>query len=359
MPTIVTTVRATETARRNKNHSIHIAAILALVCLDFCIGVRVAFAGTVMQNNMRAAITDLPTVPFFESPDTADIRFIESFYANREYQPAWLNQDQLADLRKLGTVAQSHGLAGNTGFIPALSRQLKQAQSSVGFQTWAQLDVLATLTIAQLICDLRFGYLDPTLPAATNVDASRRASRCGFEFVQQAARADSLIDYLNSLTPDSPLYRRLKLSLAEHQRMTTVTPLRRVPPGRPLQVGMTSDRVPALRERLRIWPTVTDSLQFRRYDDTLATAVRNFQQQHRLEADGVLGKQTVTALNISTQERIEQLRVNMEWQRWALSDQQRSYLLVNIAHYITYLVHDGEVVWSGRIQVGRSDRPTI
>ena len=50
------------------------------------------------------------------------------------------------------------------------------------------------------------------------------------------------------------------------------------------------------------------------FDVDLIKAVKTFQFRHGLSVDGVVGDQTVTALNISVQTRLHQIELNME--RW-------------------------------------------
>ena len=53
-----------------------------------------------------------------------------------------------------------------------------------------------------------------------------------------------------------------------------------------------------------------------KYDRQLFEAVKKFQVRHGLEAKGLLGKQTVTAMNIKPEERQKQIILNMERWRW-------------------------------------------
>jgi L,D-transpeptidase YcbB len=69
------------------------------------------------------------------------------------------------------------------------------------------------------------------------------------------------------------------------------------------------------------------------FDQNLAVALRKFQLRHGLEAKGVLGKQTVVALNISPLERQRQIMLNMERWRWMPDNLGDEHFLVNIAAF--------------------------
>ncbi len=69
------------------------------------------------------------------------------------------------------------------------------------------------------------------------------------------------------------------------------------------------------------------------FDQNLAIALRRFQIRHGLEAKGLLGKQTIVALNISPEERQRQIILNMERWRWMPDNLGEEHFLVNIAGF--------------------------
>jgi murein L,D-transpeptidase YcbB/YkuD len=94
------------------------------------------------------------------------------------------------------------------------------------------------------------------------------------------------------------------------------------------------------------------------FDTALEQGVVAFQDRHNLEADGAIGAQTLAAMNVTVDERIDQIRVNLERLRWVVRDIEDEFVITNIASFRTYLVRDREIVWSGRSQVGRFYRQT-
>jgi murein L,D-transpeptidase YcbB/YkuD len=94
------------------------------------------------------------------------------------------------------------------------------------------------------------------------------------------------------------------------------------------------------------------------FDATLERAVRTFQQRHGLDADGIVGLQTLAALNIPVEERIRQLEINMERWRWVPRELGPRYLLVNIANFALEVVEQNHPVLTMRTVVGRPDRQT-
>jgi L,D-transpeptidase YcbB len=68
-------------------------------------------------------------------------------------------------------------------------------------------------------------------------------------------------------------------------------------------------------------------------DPQLVIALQRFQTRHGLEAKGLLGKQTIVAMNISPQERQRQIMLNMERWRWMPDNLGDEHFLVNIAGF--------------------------
>ena len=84
--------------------------------------------------------------------------------------------------------------------------------------------------------------------------------------------------------------------------------------------------------------------------------MRSFQRRHGLEGDGNVGRETVAALNVSVEDRIGQVVVNMERWRWLPDDLGRRHIRVNIADYSVEVWQDGKVVLAMKAVVGREYR---
>ncbi|MBE0567311.1 MAG: L,D-transpeptidase family protein, partial [Krumholzibacteria bacterium] len=94
------------------------------------------------------------------------------------------------------------------------------------------------------------------------------------------------------------------------------------------------------------------------YDPALAAAVGAFQRRHGLAADGIIGPQTLAALNVPADQRALQVTLNLERWRWLPREPGPRHLLVNIPDFSLALVEDGVPTLTMRAVVGRPDRPT-
>jgi murein L,D-transpeptidase YcbB/YkuD len=122
-----------------------------------------------------------------------------------------------------------------------------------------------------------------------------------------------------------------------------------------LKVGIQDERVPVLRERLGV-----NGNDGNTYDKALAEAVKKFQQQHDLSATGTLGAATLDALNGRAQpDHVTDIIIaNMERWRWMPHRFPDTYVIVNLPDFTLRVMHDGKLVWTTRIVIGKPEMPT-
>jgi murein L,D-transpeptidase YcbB/YkuD len=141
--------------------------------------------------------------------------------------------------------------------------------------------------------------------------------------------------YLNEFEPKNPQYQALKKLLVHYRALAAKGGWGIVEPGVNLKPGMTDPRVAEMRKLLTAtgdyeWQTPGDP-DF--YDEQLAIGVKRFQARHGLEAKGLIGKQTIIAMNVPVEERVRQIMLNMERWRWMPENLGDYYFLVNIAAF--------------------------
>jgi len=133
-----------------------------------------------------------------------------------------------------------------------------------------------------------------------------------------------------------------------------------VPPGRMMREGEEDERVPILRRRLiasgdlRPRQSYYNSYSF---DDELSSAVKHFQRRNGLRPTGRVERSTYPALNMTVEERINQLRLNLGRIRELMSSPvEERYVLVNIPAFQLEAVEKYEVQQRHRVIVGRTER---
>ena len=124
--------------------------------------------------------------------------------------------------------------------------------------------------------------------------------------------------------------------------------------GGALKPGMTDPRVGQMRANLKARGYAgIDNAQANFYDDNIVAVVEHFQRRNGLEADGVAGPKTIAAMNVTADERVRQIIVNMERWRWLPEQLGSRYVFVNQAGFEMFLVDKGQVVDRHKVIVGK------
>jgi murein L,D-transpeptidase YcbB/YkuD len=285
---------------------------------------------------------------------------LPAVYRAHEYAPLWHNPHSVEQLLAAIRTSELDGLDPSDYNLHTLERLLQQRRDSAADNKLAcELDLLLTDSLVRLGYHLNFGKVDPEA-----LDSDWNMTRYIEDMDTLVQQTDAIetgnIDLLlQSLRPQVPAYARLMAALAQYRELQARGGWAAVAPGETLKPGMSGERVAALRERLLVTtdmqPGTGDPASF---DAALETGVRAFQQRHGLEDDGIVGKTTLAALNVPVEQRIDQIRANLERARWVLHDLPETYILVDIAGFRVTYTRDGEIVWETRAQVGQPFRKT-
>jgi len=274
---------------------------------------------------------------------------IYAFYTQRSFRPAW-TAARASELRRALKDSEADGLDPSDYHLPILE-QLTPGQASF--------EILHTDALLRIADHLLFGKVD-----AASFDAHWNYTRspAGIDVPQRLELALASADIyaeIEKLKPTHQMYRTLKQELARYRQALGSQRIV-IAQGKAIESDAHDARVLPLRARLSMSGDL-DAAQDAAsdtYDATLQAAVRRFQERMGLAADGKLGARTITELNVPLEERINQLRVNLDRGRVLLHDLPKEFVIVNIAAYWVYLVRGQEVVWNARAQVGKTYRQT-
>lgn len=290
----------------------------------------------------------------------ADRWFLTRFYERRQFNPAWVPAAKLDPL--LAAIAGSvrHGLNPEDYHWTALSGLVGALPGESPAALLTELDILATDALARLAFHLQFGKVNPEQLESSWNFSRDVGSVSPVTAIRSLLRADDLVAALDALAPDNDYYRGLLNALADYRQIAVAGGWPRIEGGETLRLEMRSTRIAPLRALLRITGDlpVDEPDDDELFDPALEAAVMRFQARHGLEGDGAVGRQTLAALNVPVEARIEQLRVNLERVRWVFRDLDERFLVVNIARFRVVLVEGLRVTWSTRAVVGRPYRQT-
>jgi murein L,D-transpeptidase YcbB/YkuD len=167
--------------------------------------------------------------------------------------------------------------------------------------------------------------------------------------IVQARSTGGLNLWLQGLAPASASYRALRVARSRYREIVDKGGWPQVIAANNLQPG---GAVPALRRRLAIEGYLADAQPHGDgFDGELTAAVRAFQRSHDLEPDGVVGRGTREALNVTAEQRLIQIEANLERWRW-LRSLPADRVEVNVAAAEAALYVDSAAKLSMRAVVG-------
>jgi murein L,D-transpeptidase YcbB/YkuD len=229
---------------------------------------------------------------------------------------------------------------------PSAAPLLLAAQDLIGVQGGEPAAELELLLSAALV-DVAVDIVDPA-------ESSGQA-----EVLRQAAGSPQIFLALQERLPADPAFWRLRAATQQYRAIETAGGWPALPPGPKLDVGSKDARVAVLRQRLRATGDLGDSGPAEdEFDIALHAAVSRFQARHGLEVDGIVGANTLAALNLPVSARLAAMKLNLR----RLQQQRRQwgprYLAVNAAASSYRLVDDGQKIFERVAIVGRRDWPT-
>jgi L,D-transpeptidase YcbB len=290
---------------------------------------------------------------------------LPAFYEARAFRPAWTEpggRHRLESLLRAIRRSELHGLdpeAYHLESLEALVASPSRTLADAGLR--ADLELLATDAFVMLGSHLLHGRVNPE---TINPEwlANRRNARLDM-VLAEALTLDRVEDALFDLAPPQARYRRMLDAAQELRQVITAGGWSSIAEGPTLRLGDEGPRVRALRDRLLAGlhaddgGLLGDSVS-ETFDEALADAVRRFQTRHGLEADGLVGRGTLTALNVPAAQRLRQIEINLERWRWLPEDLGARHIEVNIPAFDTRVVENGVPVAIHRSVVGRPFRAT-
>ena len=128
---------------------------------------------------------------------------------------------------------------------------------------------------------------------------------------------------------------------------------------KPLKKGTSSPAIAIIKKRLMITGdlAVNDTSQV--FNDTLVTAVKNFQSRHGYNETGIISDSLTKEMNVPVVKRIEQLLMNMDRMRWLANEPTGNLIVVNIPEFVLHLYEGKQKVFDIDVVVGKESHNTM
>ena len=285
-----------------------------------------------------------------------DHQALKVFYQSRHDQPYWVGtlgpKSHAKELLGVLENAWTHGLNPAHYHVEEIRALIEKP----GFTPQLELELTLTDAFIRYARDLSGIRVDPS---SLKVDGeSWRQPKSAHDVLALLRSGRNLENILQSVEPQGRTYKLLQQELVRLSRLgdepyASVLPISfgdslMRPPWR-------HKSIPDLRLRLGAVQQTHDALL---YDDALAAAVMKFQRENGLMDDGVIGSNTLRALNRTRQSQILQIVANMERLRWVDENKPEKFVVVNIPSATLWAINDGQVQFEMPVVVGKPVRAT-
>ncbi|WP_417451019.1 L,D-transpeptidase family protein [Kordiimonas sp.] len=308
---------------------------------------------------------------------------LHKLYRRRGFQPIWLTQEGTWRQR-VSLWQKTIAFAGTEGLNPRdydLKQLIENQQHIAGQEDIAALDIAFSQRAIHFVHDLMVGRAKPSavFPDLFLLPQNRDFATSVEGMLELGSETD-MKRAIQEIAPQHPHYDILREALARYTAMhDEVGPLPDIAAGELIRPGDRDPRMPKIRKRMKLLgriegqkgafgriasffdtlvgsgqdDDITDNDQNFAYDAETEKAVREFQRASGAYVDGVIGPQTLAALNTPIEDRIEQIRLSMERWRWLPQDLGKKYVFANIAGYYLHGVQNDNIVVSSPIIVGQ------
>jgi L,D-transpeptidase YcbB len=277
---------------------------------------------------------------------------VEAFYQNRNLAPLWLEKG-VASERAKAAIARLR--AADSDGLDLSDYKTPDFAATPGPEALAEAELRFTetlLTYARHVQAGRFSYAN----VSKNIELPQQPPDTA-DVLTRLADAKDAGKALDEFSPPQKGYQALKAKLAELRRKSSGTG-KEIPDGPELKlvkVPMEDPRVPQVRERLGLKGDAADL----HFDAKLVEAVKKYQRDNELKVTGALDAQTIRELNGPPRDKqVGIIIANMERWRWIPRDLGKTHVMVNLPDFTLRLMHNGSMLWTTRIVIGKPAMPT-
>jgi murein L,D-transpeptidase YcbB/YkuD len=275
---------------------------------------------------------------------------VRAFYQAREWQAAW---DKKSEKVLLDIIAQAPANALKPDLF--LKGPLPSGASARE----------AALTDAALryASALAHGYADPRKLGATYTIPRPKMNLA--QGLAQAIEAGTLAQWFASLPPQTAEYRALSEAHVRLLKQAASSGDHSIPEGKAIKPGHSDRRLPAIIGALQVGGYLSSAQAAQpengptiRYSGQAVAAVKALQSDFGMKPDGVIGPDTLEALNSGPADRARQLAIAMERLRWLDRTPPGTRIDVNTATTTLQYWRDGKLVDQRAVVTGEPDKPT-
>lgn len=227
------------------------------------------------------------------------------------------------------------------------------------YSSLANAEILVSDAILKYSKHLRYGVVNPKDLLSDTYFLPIDDSSKGDLF--QPLRQENILQYLTDIQPKSKRYKDLQLALKYQMKFLDIDWPAIPIPSKKIEAGDKDSIIALIIDRfIKLEYLDTSKVKINDvtlYDSMLVNYVKKFQINNGLIDDGVLGKNTVERLNVTPQQHINTIKLNLERFRWNDYSDTSQFVLVNIPDFMLYIYDSGEKIFETKVCTGIKRSP--
>jgi len=295
---------------------------------------------------------------------------LEYFYTQRQNRPLWLSPQGIKGkkvMQLLAAIQKDVTLAPNSPMhreAKIIKQKLAQKHTNTSI---ALFDIELTMLYYDFLQHTIYGEIDwkafeNYLEAnrANGIDSNWKRYPLHFD-VNKLLSQENINNTLRQITPTGFHYQQLLAALYDLYRIKWQGGWERLPAFRTLRKGQSSPMVSRLKRRLAQsgdYQNCYKKVPANYFGSCLEKAVKRFQKRHNVKADGIVGRGTQKLLNISVDNKIHRVLLNLDRIKWLPRNSMPRYIIVNIPEYMLHYYEYGREQKRLRVIVGDTKHPT-
>ncbi len=288
---------------------------------------------------------------------------LKHFYSERLFQPFVIKSFE--DFHIVNGIldyflkADEHGLDPDSYHYDQIKKEFFNAindtiENRARYTQLAAAEILLSDALLKYSYHIRYGFVNPKLLFGEryNIPLPDSTSRNLFEPLNQ----ENIVEYLAKIQPVNERYTKLQKALKQYRNYLGMEWPAIAIISNKIEPGKTDPALNFITERLTILglldTTVYKTTNPILYDSTLVEAVKKFQRLNGLNDDGIIGKGTIDRLNITPEQYVNTIKINLERFRWNDYTNTPQYLLVNIPDFKVYAIENKKEVLNIKVCTG-------
>jgi murein L,D-transpeptidase YcbB/YkuD len=322
------------------------------------------------ENSYNDLFLDSTAVEFFITENKINdsiAKGIRNFYNARNYQFAWLSSDGLTE--------QGRGFWNLQEYINSYeqdstlkNKKLQKRMDSLVTNDSLTVNADSFFTNTELSLTQHFVYYTQNNTGKGYVNREAIGQFMPIKKVDALSMTDSILtdsilnkqDTANSLEQSNEPYKLLKIQLSKFYSVAKQGGFPSVPQGvKNLKKGVSSPTVTVIKKRLQLTGEMPGDDTSKLFNESLEYAIKSFQQRHGFTPNGIVSDTVVEAMNVSVNERIQQLLINMNRLIWTPAQMPENVIEVNIPEFMLHVYEGKNKLFDMEVVVGKEGTNTM